>query len=324
MTDQLFDIEAGENHFSWGEEPPESDVLESPIPDQKNDAKQESKAERSTKIGELTFDLETIPDQDRMELFESFLGDLPARYPARGFDEIDDDLPDIMSGNVGDIESWLKAVSPAPEVVDLLRGIENEQKKPRKGVHDALDKILKSVDDYDNALADRCKLLSTTPEFCSICALGFAIDGEEPVGILITNEDEERQALAMFWEMAMRADVLVGFNIVGFDLPVIITRSIILGVTASRMFDLKWGKGVCDIYLQRFGGRGNTDKRKPGKLKDLAAIYGIEVPAGDFHGGQIAEAMETEEGREKIIDYVKSDVEITRELRELWSGYFCS
>lgn len=326
------------DEFDWGDDDlsPESDVSsvaidEGPPANGETEAGTDSVPSGETtrptgkaqKIGELTFDLETVPDQARMEIFEEFLGELPARYASRSFDEIDDDLGDILSGNVPDVEAWLKAVCPAPEVVSLMRGIETEQqKKPRKGVVDALDSILEAVDAYDQAVADRVKLLSVTPEFCSIAAMGFAIDNADPVALIATDEEEERDILRVFWEMARRSQTICGFNIVGFDLQVIVTRSIILGVPASTQFDLRWGKGLSDIYLQRFGGRGKTGKG-PGRLKDLAKMYGVEVPAGDFHGGQVAEAMETEEGRDLVREYVCSDVEVTRELRQLWLGYFC-
>ena len=57
------------------------------------------------------------------------------------------------------------------------------------------------------------------------------------------------------------------------------------------------------------------------KLKDVARLYGIHVPAGDIDGSQVEELLNTEP--EKVAEYCKSDVSITRELWSLFCGYFC-
>jgi hypothetical protein len=334
----------GFDDFDWGDDPgPPPEVAQAETatavadednttePEPTKATKPKAAKESEKRISELTFDLETVPDQARFELFESFLPPLPEPYQARGFAGDGDsnggitaaELPDVLSGSIDDIKAWIKATSPAPEVVAAMREIEDASKKPRKGVYDALDNALSAVSAYDNAVADRMKLLSTTPEFCSIAAFGFAVDDDDPVAMMATNEAEEREILELFWKLAARADLLCGFNVVGFDLPVILARSAILGVPSSCTFDLRWGKGIRDIYLSRFGSRGNTDKRKPGRLKDLARVYGVEIPAGNFEGSQVAAAMETEEGRAKVAEYCCSDVEITRELGKVWAGYFC-
>lgn len=57
------------------------------------------------------------------------------------------------------------------------------------------------------------------------------------------------------------------------------------------------------------------------KLKDLAKWYGIEVPAGDVDGSQVLELYQSDP--EMLARYVRSDVEITRQLHGLWRGTFC-
>lgn len=327
----------GDNEgFDWGDDGPEPEAATettTAVADDETTTEPEAEAKAriipstEKRIAELTFDLETVPDQARFELFESFLPPLPEPYQAKGFGEgmiQEAELPDVLSGSIDDIKAWIKSTSPAPEVVAAMRETEDGNKKPRKGVYDALDNALSAVTAYESAVADRMKLLSTTPEFCSIAAFAFTVDDDDPVAMVATNEAEERGILELFWKLAARTDLLAGFNVVGFDLPVILARSAILGVPSSCMFDLRWGKGIRDIYLSRFGSRGNTDKRKPGRLKDLARVYGVEIPAGDFEGSQVAAAMETEEGQRKVMEYCCSDVEITRELRRIWAGYFCS
>ena len=70
--------------------------------------------------------------------------------------------------------------------------------------------------------------------------------------------------------------------------------------------------------LRRFP-RGNS--KQPGKLKQMAQLYGIDVPAGDFEGSQVEEIWNAGD-YEMIREYVTSDVVITAALHKCMRGYF--
>jgi predicted PolB exonuclease-like 3'-5' exonuclease len=180
-------------------------------------------------------------------------------------------------------------------------------------------------DQHAEAAAERCKLLSTTPEYCRIAAFGFACGVDEPQAMVVGEGGYcEVDVLTAFWQLAMDSkNPLIGFNCLGFDLPVIYVRSMLLGVQPTRQLDMKpWGKDVIDLYMCRFGGRGNTSKDRPGKLKDLARVLDIEVPAGDTDGGDVARLMRDDPV--KVAEYVKSDIAVTRALHWMYRGFFCS
>ncbi len=276
------------------------------------------------------FDLETVPDESRRATFDlPELPPIPAETPYA-------DLPDpfeLLSGTAASIKTALQKLGVVSS--EWLDGLEMHEKglKNRSGVLDDITKArsykLSVIKQYE----DRLKLLSTTPEFCSICAIGIAI-GSAPIRSCVVGDPHpavkdvgavitERDILESFWARARECSPLIGFNIIGFDLPVIMARSAILGVPSTRMIDLKpWGGEVLDLYYARFGSQGNSDSKRPGTLKKLAKVYGIDVPAGDFDGGQVYEAMQTPEGRAKVGQYVASDISITRELHRRLSGYF--
>lgn len=266
------------------------------------------------------FDLETVPDDSRLASFA-----LPEIPPAP--DESDcPSLPapaTLLIGTADEIKQRFSGCFPPTAYLDDAQAAETAG-KARKGVLDIIAKARSARQDALNAHADRCKLLSTCPEYCQIAAIGVAI-GSGPVQGFVVGVDgvDEVDILEAFWDRLPSCQPLVGYNIIGFDLPVIYVRSCLLGIPATKMLDLSpWNRDICDVYLRRFGARGNTSRDKPGKLKQLAPLYGIEVPAGDCDGSQVYDLMQTPEGREKVREYVVSDVTIVRQMHTMLAGYF--
>ena len=168
--------------------------------------------------------------------------------------------------------------------------------------------------------ADKTKKMSVTPEFCRIVAIGigFGEDAKDVQGFVSHTGSaiEEAELLEWWWDCAKRASTIAGYNIIGFDLPVIYVRSAILGVKPTRKFDMRpWGTDVLDLMATRWP-RGNQMK-----LKDLARVMGLDVPAGDCDGPQVAALYRDDPV--KLAEYVKSDVIICQQLRRMWRGLFC-
>lgn len=271
----------------------------------------------------LYFDLETVPDYDRMADFG--FEPLPEAMP----ETPDDDLPPratLLAGTVTDVEKLLRMANPMALWLGGLASLERDSKKPREGVLKAIDKCLATKNAHVEALDARRKLMSTTPEFCKIVALGYAQGNSlwslvvgQPLAADGHTNMNEIDLLSFFWEVAARSGSFVGFNIAAFDIPVILVRSILLGVPATRMIDVRAfnSRDVCDLMTLRFFGR----MAKPMKLKSLARAMGIEVPAGDTDGGDVERLWREEPG--ELREYVESDVTITRELHRKYQGYFC-
>lgn len=291
----------------------------------------QQRQEAKTSAGDsLYFDLETIPDQSRLASFDlPELPPIPSETPSADLP----DTKDLLSGTGASIKSALQKLGVVSS--DWLDRLFQDEKagKDRSGVMDDIAKSRSFKQLVIKQHEDRLKLLSTTPEFCSICAIGIAI-GSAPIRSCVVGDPHpavkdvgalinERDILESFWARVRECSPLIGFNIIGFDLPVIMARSAILGVPSTRMIDLKpWAGEVLDLYLGRFGSSGNSDSKRPGTLKKLAKVYGIDVPAGDFDGSGVYEAMKTPEGRAKVGQYVASDVHILRELHRALAGYF--
>ena len=79
-------------------------------------------------------------------------------------------------------------------------------------------------------------------DLCRIVALGSATDlSIEPVVTLVPGEDDERRVLKGFWDMVGVEPYrrIVGYNVLGFDLPIILRRSMFLGVKITVMPDMR-------------------------------------------------------------------------------------
>jgi hypothetical protein len=272
----------------------------------------------------LYLDLETVPDQERMELFD--LPPLPELAPETSSANCPPP-EDFLATKLADIEEALARLNPDESYLELLAVTEKRiSSKPRTGLMDAIKRWGGKKREVAGAEADRRKQMAVCPEMCRIVAAGWAV-GSAPVESLVYEMQcgkptiSEHDILYRIWDLIAEFSPVVGFNVLGFDLRVIMARSILLGIEATKPMSLSpWGRGqkrdVVDLMVERFG------RDKPAKLKTLARLYGIPVPAGDTSGADVERLMA--EGRHDLVgEYVRSDVGITRELHRRWRGYFC-
>lgn len=266
----------------------------------------------SATCGELVFDIETVPDYSRLELFG--LEPLPEVKPERTRANCTP-VCDLLDGSIGNIKQYLAEANPVHEYLDLLAEAER-QNKNRDGVHKEIAAARAAKNAAGEAIEKRRKLLSVTPEYCRVAAIGWAVRGEAPDVMVADDPKDERRLLETFWALAKAHRPLIGYGILHFDLPVIFCRSAILGIPSSCMLDMKpWGGDVLDLMVVRFPKSGAM------AMKDLARLYGIHVPAGDVDGSQVEELLRTDP--EAVGTYCKSDVEVARGLHRMWCGYFC-
>lgn len=271
----------------------------------------------------LFFDLETVPDYSRLATFDlPPVPPPPAETPA-------DKLPqfgDVLGGSIDAAKAALAKIVPPAAWCDQLEAAERAGKQ-RAGIFALIAAARNVRQEAIDAAAARCKLLSTTPEFCRIAAFGWA-EGDGEVRSVVDGDThagaDESDIIDHFWTMVGNGRPIVGFNVLGFDLPVILIRSALLGIMPTRTLSLSphSNRDVIDLYLGRFGAKGNAGgaNGKPGRLKSLAALMGIDVPAEGVDGSQVADLMQTDPGR--VGEYVRSDVTITREYYRKLRGYF--
>lgn len=274
----------------------------------------------------LFFDLETIPDESRLHLFG--LDPVPPVPPETDLSMLPK-VEEVIAGTAEQVGKLLSQFVCPESYLDSVAAAEKKG-KDRSTVYPAIEKSRGKRGNAIKAIEDRRKLLSTTPEYCRIVAMGWAY-GKNEIGSCVVGQEmdlfnhgkpiivSEHDLLMAFWRLAENSNPLVAYNGLFFDLPVILVRSAMLGVAPTRRIDPKpWGGDFVDPYAIRFP-KGAGEGR-PGKLKALAPLYGIDVPAGDCDGSQVEELFKTDPA--KVGEYVRSDVEVLRAYYLALEGYY--
>lgn len=131
----------------------------------------------------------------------------------------------------------------------------------------------------------------------------------------------EADLLRSFWALASRAETVVSFNGRGFDVPFLVTRSLVHGIPArvdlmSQRFALRPHLDLWEVVSQR--------DRGPSKLDVVCWALGIDSPKEVMDGSMVAPAYERGE-IEKIAEYNAHDVRATsavyRRVRDLVLRY---
>ena len=120
----------------------------------------------------------------------------------------------------------------------------------------------------------------------------------------------EREVIELFYAFLEQSneDTFCGHNIVGFDLPFLKHRSIILGIKPPiklmrAMIAKPWDSCIADTMLL-----WSSDSQKRASMDKLCRAFGI-AGKGDFDGSQVAETWPKDP--QKVIDYCKNDVRRT-------------
>jgi hypothetical protein len=157
-----------------------------------------------------------------------------------------------------------------------------------------------------------------------ICCIGWAWNDEPPHAHTIATIKTERDFLsdcARLWTERVGNNfsrpVVIGHNVIGFDIRFIWQRAIVLGVRMPEWFprDPKpWGDDAFDTMTAFAGARGMIG------LDRLSLALGLEGK-GDVDGSMVGEMWSA--GRyEEISAYCKGDVERTRAIhRQMMVAY---
>lgn len=261
-------------------------------------------------------DIETIPNFDAVESFG--LEPLPP-IPTETPDNLCPVLFPMDKRTIPEIEKLLETPGVVFPGTALDKFIAEETAgKNRAGVFKAIATARGAVGSVVQMHADRCKLLGTSKEYCQICSIATA-SGRDPVKVRVLGQGyTETELLEGFWADVANGGLIVGFNHIHFDLPIIFWRSAMLGVEPTRRISLSKydsNRDCLDIFLRLCpGGRGS--------MKSIAKLCGVKIPAGDMDGSQVAELFKTDP--KAVGFYNGSDVDVTRGIYKKFQGLFWS
>lgn len=151
-----------------------------------------------------------------------------------------------------------------------------------------------------------------------VVVIGYAID-DEPVQAIVVRDlspQAERDALVEFWQRmsklhnsAGQVPVVVGHNVLGFDIPFLRRRSIVHRARPAFWWPRSpkpWSDGVYDTMLQWAADRDRIS------LHRLSRILGMGGKEG-MTGADVWPAIQ--DGRiDDVAEYCRRDVEMTRDV----------
>lgn len=169
------------------------------------------------------------------------------------------------------------------------------------------DKIAAKEAEHETEVMSKAALDATLSE---VCALGYLSDEDEEPTIIVGSEEV---ILKNFWDL-VREQVnnygkIIGFNIVGFDLPYMIRRSwihniaICEGIKRGRYFNDSHVVDLAEIW--KLGDKNNFIS-----LDRVSKVLGIGKKTGS--GKDFAALLQTDS--KAAIEYLKTDVLLTEKL----------
>jgi len=150
-----------------------------------------------------------------------------------------------------------------------------------------------------------------------VLAIAYKIGNEKPFAMCMEKENAvtEKQLLDLFFsELNSLSEVcsedgvhplLVGYNILGFDIPFLTTRAILNGMVEESAMLRKFYRADLMYIITRYLRTNN----KHMKLKEVAEALGIDV-ADEVNGADVPKLFE-EENYKAILKHCVSDVELT-------------
>lgn len=226
---------------------------------------------------------------------------------------------DIETVPIVNVEDYLDPVEPIAEPDLALVTPAKNLTDPAKIAADLEKRRTAALEAYHEdchkQAAKRRELVERSAldlDLCQLVALGYMReDWNEPIVLTIDQPRNEAAALCTFWaELDNR--VTVGYNSIGFDLPILLRRSLYLGVQAPMLNLDKYRSPHLDLQ-QKLSFNGTKPYRS---LNWYCKRMGLDVPCDSSTSGKDIGQLVAEGQWEAVGAHCRSDVLKTKALAE--------
>lgn len=209
---------------------------------------------------------------------------------------------------------------------DIIEDIRSSIKAP--GNYKKPDSIQKWFDENgEQAFDDEYRKTALNGTFGEIICIGWAIDDNDPMGLIRDLEKTEKghlQAFVAAIDKILKTDhgmyhqaTWIGHNILNFDLRYIWQRCVINDVKIPFKFPYNakyWDENIFDTLYEWTG-----NNKAGGSLDKISKALGYDGK-GEINGANVWDYFKAGELQE-ICEYCKQDVELTRQLykRMTWA-----
>lgn len=181
-------------------------------------------------------------------------------------------------------------------------------------------KIAAAIEEKKRDLIESAAL---DPDYGKVLSIGMSYGDNEPISVFAAGEPvgasdvitmTESNLIRMFWQFFedCRGNC-VGYNILSFDLPFLMARSMYLGVKIPYIPNLARFRvePITDLYAIRYNWA-------PGKgLKTVCKLLGIQNECDGVDGSQVKDMTPAQ-----LSAYQKSDVKLTIALFDRMNGVY--
>jgi len=170
--------------------------------------------------------------------------------------------------------------------------------------------------------ADRISKLGLDPTTARICCFGWFDSNTKKSHHYILEEETpeaEKKLIQMAWDILSTCDHFVTFNGIGFDVPVLLMRSLINRVKPA--VQISTAKYRITNHTDCRAVLGNWNNYAKGTLDFYSRLLLGKTPKGDFDGSQVQDMWDM--GLfDEIGKYCEDDCEATFEVFELIQQYY--
>lgn len=168
------------------------------------------------------------------------------------------------------------------------------------------------LEGYEAQIRNAC----LDPDYARVVAIGYVYDAGGS-GALIG--EDEKKLLSDFWELTRaypRTGIrrICGFNVLGFDLPVLLRRSCLLRVQMPRISLARYRTDSVIDLMQLLSDWG---KRPYHSLKRACKLFGVDDPMPTEDGSQVAEMDD-----ETLRKYAAAGAQMARGLAQKMRGWY--
>lgn len=243
----------------------------------------------------VVFDIETepLPDEELARVVDPFD---PASMPQPGeFNEAD-----VKLGNLKDEKK-------------IAEKIEAARAAHTKAVVDHDETVRKAAFNYWAEIVERATLDATTGR---VCAIGYKSGRKEIISTAL--ETDEQMMLKAFWGIAAKTRAenrkMIGHNIAGFDIPFLVRRSWINGITVPDWVTMPTGY-LSTLFIDTMQIWQVGNRRDYVKLDRLARSLGCGEKPDNCTGAMFWRMLRgTGAEQEAAIEYLRNDITMTFEV----------
>lgn len=182
------------------------------------------------------------------------------------------------------------------------------------------EKIAQAIADKKQEMIDTAAL---DPDYGKILSIGYATSPDGPVTVHLLNElysaektYTESDLINGFWNLLTQCNgCCAGYNVLSFDLPYLLRRSMALGISVPLIPNLAKFRTEPVTDLMAILYNWGSDKYKG--LKQVAKIYGIPNEIEGIDGSKIKDLSPDE-----LRKYQASDVKLVQALYKRMNGVY--